>query len=293
MLTCFSLICLIVLEARIQQLQSDIVDVKHTKVQLVIAQQRGKQISSTSSQKNFSATKKGATEGRVNVKTHASRWMEKLKREKWNQPKKQTSQRTHDKPAAGKSSKGTLMLPSTSTKTITTKSKTKTKVDDSKPPAPAATSSKGKERSLQKKSKQKVSRVSESSASKLSGMAKALNISSGEVGSVLEMEAVAVNKEMAEEEELDLDTEHKQQSLTAPEKLLEDKEGNRYGDPQLRVRCYLEACVFTDDVARAQNFLLFHHRHLSRRKHLSISAYNIIMRMWAKKVCRHLLPSTF
>ncbi|XP_056614304.1 DNA-directed RNA polymerase, mitochondrial [Triplophysa dalaica] len=277
-----------VLEARIQQLQSDgIVDIKHSKVQLVKAQQKGKEMSPTSSLKNSPAAKKGTSESGVSFKTHASRWMEKLKREKWNQPKKQTLQRTHDKPVAGKSSKGSLMLPSTSTKTITTgkKSKKKTQVDDSKPPAPAATTSKGQERSLQKKSKQKVSRVSESSASKLSGMAKVANISSDEAGSVLEMKelAVSVDKELAEEEELDLDKEHMQQTQSAPEKLLEDKEGNRYGDPQLRVRCYLEACVFTDDVARAQNFLLTHHRHLSRRKHLSISAYNIIMRMWAKK----------
>lgn len=218
--------------------------------------------------------------------------MEKLKREKWNQPKKQTLQRTHDKPAAGKSSKGSLMLPSTSTKSITTgkRTKAKTKTDDSKPSPPAATSSKNKERTLQRKSKQKVTRVLPT----LSGMAKVLNISSDELGSVLKTSAVeelavAVDKEMAETEELDLDKEHKQQSL----KLLEDKEGNRYGDPQLRVRCYLEACVFTDDVARAQNFLLSHHRHLSRRKHLSISAYNIIMRMWAKKVCRHLFVAIY
>lgn len=251
-------------------------------------------MSPTSSLKNSPAAKKGTSESGVSFKTHASRWMEKLKREKWNQPKKQTLQRTQDKPVAGKSSKGSLMLPSTSTKTITTgkKSKKKTQVDDSKPPAPAATTSKGQERSLQKKSKH---RVSESTASKLSGMAKIANISSGKTGTILEMKelAVSVDKELAEEEELELDKEHMEQTQSTPEKLLEDKEGNRYGDPQLRVRCYLEACVFTDDVARAQNFLLTHHRHLSRRKHLSISAYNIIMRMWAKKVCSHLLPSTF
>ncbi|KAA0712220.1 DNA-directed RNA polymerase, mitochondrial [Triplophysa tibetana] len=218
-----------VLEARIQQLQSDgIVDIKHSKVQLVKAQHKGKEMSPISSPKNSPAAKKGTSESG---------------------------------PVAGKSSKGSLMLPSTSTKTITT----------------------GQERNLQKKSTQKVSRVSESSASKLSGMAKVANISSCKVGSVLEMKelAVSVDKESAEEEELDV--EHMQQNQSAQEKLLEDKEGNRYGDPQLRVRCYLEACVFTDDVARAQNFLLTHHRHLSRRKHLSISAYNVIMRMWAKK----------
>nr|XP_055073574.1 DNA-directed RNA polymerase, mitochondrial [Misgurnus anguillicaudatus] len=260
-----------VLEARIQQLQCDVVvDVKHSKVQLVKAQQKGRGISHGNSQKNLPPAKKGSAESGLSLKTHASRWMEKLKREKWNQSKKQTAHT----PAVGKSSKGSLMLPATSTKTITTvnKSKMKPKVEDLKPPV---TSSKAKERSLQKKSKQK-----------FSGMQKVSNMSGSKVSEMsTEKElALAVDKESAVEEELDLDKEHQRQSgTTAPEKLLEDKEGNRYGDPQLRVRCYLEACVFIDDVARAQNCLLSHHRQLSRRKQLSIGAYNIVMRMWAKK----------
>uniref|UniRef100_A0A8C2PPE7 DNA-directed RNA polymerase n=1 Tax=Cyprinus carpio TaxID=7962 RepID=A0A8C2PPE7_CYPCA len=164
------------------------------------------------------SAKKVVTEGVMTSKTHANRWMEKLQREKWINPKKQTLHRMHDKP------------------TITTgqKSETNTKVEDSK--ATASTTTSSKVYAVQKKSKQKVSRVSEMD----------------------------------------------QQSLSASEKLLEDKEGNRYGDPQLRIRCYLEACVFIDDVARAQSCLLSHHRQLSKRMHLSISAYNIIMRMWAK-----------
>uniref|UniRef100_A0A8C1L359 DNA-directed RNA polymerase n=1 Tax=Cyprinus carpio TaxID=7962 RepID=A0A8C1L359_CYPCA len=164
------------------------------------------------------SAKKVVTEGVMTSKTHANRWMEKLQREKWINPKKQTLHRMHDKP------------------TITTgkRSETNTKVEDSK--ATASTTMSSKVYAVQKKSKQKVSRVSEMD----------------------------------------------QQSLSASEKLLEDKEGNRYGDPQLRIRCYLEACVFIDDVARAQSCLLSHHRQLSKRMHLSISAYNIIMRMWAK-----------
>lgn len=67
-------------------------------------------------------------------------------------------------------------------------------------------------------------------------------------------------------------------------KLLEDKEGNHYGEAQLSVRCYLEASVFTGDVERAQRYLMFHHRHLSKRQMLSVSTYNIMMRAWAKKV---------
>uniref|UniRef100_A0A8C2I2Z3 DNA-directed RNA polymerase n=1 Tax=Cyprinus carpio TaxID=7962 RepID=A0A8C2I2Z3_CYPCA len=217
-----------VLEARIQQLQSDsVVDVKHSKVQIIKVQQKKKKTSPGNSQKNLlgemlksgPSAKKVVTEGVMTSKTHANRWMEKLQREKWINPKKQTLHRMHDKPVVGKSSKSSSMLPATATKTITTGQK------------------------------------SETNTKKLA---------------------------IKESEELNVDNVVDQQSLSASEKLLEDKEGNRYGDPQLRIRCYLEACVFIDDVARAQSCLLSHHRQLSKRMHLSISAYNIIMRMWAK-----------
>ncbi|KTF72291.1 hypothetical protein cypCar_00050122 [Cyprinus carpio] len=238
--------------------------------------------------KSGPSAKKGGTEVVMPSKTHASRWMEKLKREKWINPKKQTSHRTHDKTGVGKSSKGSSMRPGTSTKTITTGkiSETKTKGEDSKTSASTTTSSKVS--AVQKKSKKKVSRVSESLAVRFPGVQK---ISSSEVGCVSEMstQEKLADKEFDEVEELDVDHEIDQQSLSAPEKLLEDKEGNRYGDPQLRIRCYLEACVFIDDVARAQSCLLSYHRQLSKRMHLSISAYNIVMRMWAKRVCiKHL-----
>uniref|UniRef100_A0A671LYK3 DNA-directed RNA polymerase n=1 Tax=Sinocyclocheilus anshuiensis TaxID=1608454 RepID=A0A671LYK3_9TELE len=255
-----------VLEARIQQLQSDaVVDVKHSKVQIIKMQQKIQKTSPGNSQKNLPrekaemlksgpSAKKGGTEGVVPSKTHASRWMEKLQREKWINPKKQTSHRMHDKTVVGKNSKGSSMRPGTSTKTITTgkRSETKTKEEDSKTSASTTTSSKIS--AVQKKSKKKMS-----------------------------TQEKLVDKEFDEVEELDVDIEIDQQSSSAPERLLEDKEGNRYGDPQLRIRCYLEACVFIDDVARAQSCLFSHHRQLSKRMHLSISAYNIVMRMWAKR----------
>ncbi len=279
-----------VLEARIQQLQSDaVVDIKHSKVQIIKMQQKIQKTSSGNSQKNLPgekaemlksgpAAKKGGTAGVTSFKTHASRWMEKLKREKWINPKKPTSHRMHDKTVVGKNIKGSSMRPGTSTKTITTGkiSETKTKVEDSKASASTTTSSKAS--AVQKKPKKKASRVLESLAARFPGVQK---ISSSEVGCVSEMstqEELAV-KEFDEAEELDLD------NVMKAEKLLEDKEGNRYGDPQLRIRCYLEACVFIDDVARAQSCLLSHHRQLSKRIHLSISTYNIVMRMWAKRVC--------
>uniref|UniRef100_A0A673JSH5 DNA-directed RNA polymerase, mitochondrial n=1 Tax=Sinocyclocheilus rhinocerous TaxID=307959 RepID=A0A673JSH5_9TELE len=232
-----------VLEARIQQLQSEsVVDIKHSKVQIIKVQQKIKKTSPGNSQKNLlgekaemhksgPSAKKVVTEGVMPFKSHAGRWMEKLKREKWINPIKQTSHRI---------------------------SKTNTK------------------------SKQKVSRVSASLVARFPGVQK---ISNSKGGCVTEMstQEKRADKEFDEKEELNVDNVIEQQSLSAPEKLLEDKEGNRYGDPQLRIRCYLEACVFIDDVTRAQSFLLSHHRQLSKRMHLSISAYNIIMRMWAKK----------
>ncbi|KAL1251338.1 hypothetical protein QQF64_019134 [Cirrhinus molitorella] len=283
-----------VLEARIQQLQTDaFVDVKHSKVQIIKMQQKIKKTSPRNSQKNLPgekaeihksgpSAKKGVTEGVAPFKTNASRWMEKLKREKWINPKKQTLHRMHDKPVAGKSNKGSLMLPGTSTKTIMTgtRSETKTKVEDSK--ATASTTTSSKVCAVQKKSKKKVSRVKESLAVRFPGVQK---ISSSKVGCISEMSTQEnlADEEFVEVEDLDVDNVIDQQSLSASEKLLEDKEGNRYGDPQLRIRCYLEACVFNDDVVRAQSCLLSHHRQLSKRIHLSISAYNIVMRMWAKK----------
>ncbi|XP_043078990.1 DNA-directed RNA polymerase, mitochondrial [Puntigrus tetrazona] len=282
-----------VLEARIQQLQSDaVVDVKHSKVQIIKMQQKVQKTSPGNSQKNLPrdktemlksgpSAKKGATEGVVPFKTQPSRWMEKLKREKWITLKKQTSHRMHDKTVVGKNSKESSMRPGTSTKTVATGkvSETKTKVEDSKG-SPSTTMS-SKAGAVQKRKKM-ISRVSESSAVRFPGVQK---ISSSEVGSVSEMstQEKPADKECDKAEELDADNAIDQESLSPSEKLLEDKEGNRYGDPQLKIRCYLEACVFIDDVARAQNCLLFHHRQLSRRINLSVSTYNIVMKMWAKK----------
>uniref|UniRef100_A0AAY4CE82 DNA-directed RNA polymerase n=1 Tax=Denticeps clupeoides TaxID=299321 RepID=A0AAY4CE82_9TELE len=164
-----------VLEARIQQLQSDVVlDFKHSNVGDIL------KLSLTS--------KKTGTGDLLTQKTHSSRWLEKLKHEKWNKAKKQMLlfQKAQSKVATSQSSKSHQMLQSTSIKKISTK-------------------------------------------------------------------------------------------------LLEDKEGNRYEDAQLSVRCYMEASVFVGDVDQAQRCLNSHHRHLSRRKLLSISAYNIMLRAWAKR----------
>ncbi|XP_005170579.2 DNA-directed RNA polymerase, mitochondrial [Danio rerio] len=231
-----------VLEARIQQLHSDaIVDVKHSKVQIIKAKQRAKKTSPGKSQKNLpgekaemlksgpSAQKKNVTEGVTPANTHASRWMAKLNREMWINPKTKTSKKVIK---TGQSSK---------TKHCTNNAQ----------------------------NKGKGFRVSERLLAKFPDLQK---IHSGEVSLI----SVISDKALVNEGELDV-------SVPAPEKLLVDKEGNRYEDSHLRVRCYLEACMFLDDVSRAHNYLLSHHRQLSKRSQLSISTYNIVMRMWAKK----------
>lgn len=194
--------------------------------------------------------KKAATSDNPPSKTHASRWIEKLKLEKSNKTKKQSSLQKKlgvKTVAAAKSTKGNLMAPGTSMKTISPSKR-------SKQPKPESTVPQTEHL------KPKVS--------KHSG-----NEEPGELSRAAELAEVEELEERIGE-----------WSPANGEKLLEDKDGNRHGDAQLNLRCYLEACVFTGDVERAHRCLFFHHRHLSKRKSLSISAYNIMMRMWAKKV---------
>ncbi|XP_029469450.1 LOW QUALITY PROTEIN: DNA-directed RNA polymerase, mitochondrial [Rhinatrema bivittatum] len=65
--------------------------------------------------------------------------------------------------------------------------------------------------------------------------------------------------------------------------LLEDKEGNKYGNTQLSILAFLETCILIGDLEKAQQCLLFYHRCPARRKHLSIKMYNSLLHGWAKK----------
>ncbi|XP_066503775.1 DNA-directed RNA polymerase, mitochondrial [Hoplias malabaricus] len=274
-----------VLEARIQQLQSDVlIDVKHSKVEFLKMPQKEKGPSLSKSQKILpseraeaqkpgQSTKKGAATDSPSSKIHASRWMEKLKRETWNRTTKQSSlqQKLHDKgtksskgksnkkqTAPKKSSKGSMMLPGSSMKTISAASEIKAapKLNDIVKTA-ASTAA------------QSEPNISESPA----------------------LEELSKDAELAEVEELEQMI--RQWSPLGSEKLLQEKELNRDADIQLNVCCYLEACVFTGNMERAQRYLHFHHRNLSKRKTLNINAYNIIMRMWAKKGILHPIRQLF
>ncbi|XP_036442362.1 DNA-directed RNA polymerase, mitochondrial [Colossoma macropomum] len=278
-----------VLEARMQQLQSDVLfEVKHSKVEFLKMPQREKGPSLSKSQKTRpgektelpkagQSSKTGATTDNPSSKTHTSRWFEKLKREKWNSTLKQSplQQNVSDKAAksskgksnkkqqAAKSSKGSMMLPGSSMKSISAakRSKTVTKQEHAKPAASPVSHSKPK--------------VSESPTS----------------------EATPVPQELSRDVELteveELEQMIKQWSSTGTEKVIEVKEVNRDADTQLNVCCHLEACVFTGDVERAQRYLLFHHQNLSKRKTLTVNSYNIMMRMWAKKGSLHHIRQLF
>lgn len=245
-----------VLEARIQQLQSDVIlDVQHTNVQILKAPQTGRGTASTKGPRNVSGErgempKSGQTGhrssspgGPSSPKAHNSRWIEKLKTEKWMKTRKQARLQLKLQEKMAKEGKGSLMLPGTSKKTISTTKKSKVTQKQEQP----------------KTKKLKSPRPA-----------------------VAAHETYSSEAELAEVEELDQQV--NQWVSASAEKLLEDNEGNRYGDAQLSVRCFLEACVFIGDIDRAQRCLNSHHRNITKRKLLSMSAYNIMLRVWAKKV---------
>ncbi|KAM6962613.1 uncharacterized protein FYW47_008290 [Aplochiton taeniatus] len=284
-----------VLEARIQQLQSDIlVDVKHhAKVQLVKSVKgppSGKGPKTVSGEKAEAAKAgqpgaKGASKATVS-KSQPSRWMEKLSREKKNKTKKQQKllQKVLEKPitANPRSSKGSLMLPGSSQKTISSTAK-KT--------APTAKRS----RANMKLTEQTKASASSSSvltnasvASRPSGKGRKEQVPGSTALPVVAMSAgqQARAQELAEVEELEkkLNQQVSQwASLASPQPLLGDSEGSGAGDARLSIHCYLEACVFARDIERAHRYLLNQHRQLSRRKLLTVDVYNVMMRVWAKK----------
>ncbi|XP_067872329.1 DNA-directed RNA polymerase, mitochondrial isoform X2 [Heterodontus francisci] len=89
----------------------------------------------------------------------------------------------------------------------------------------------------------------------------------------------SVEAVLAEVENLDQQL-NKWESST---KLLEDEEGNKYGDAQRNILSYVEACAFINDLDRAHQCIMFHHRILTRRKQLNIKIYSVLMHIWAKK----------
>ncbi|XP_074491779.1 DNA-directed RNA polymerase, mitochondrial isoform X1 [Sebastes fasciatus] len=272
-----------VLEARIQQLQSDtVLDVQHANVHFVKAPSSGRGVLSAKGPKSTPKEKTDIPKSGKTVAKGASnsRWMEKLNQENKNkltiQLREKIQKNVKEKPTAkSKGSKSSSLFPGTSHKIISTSAK-KT--------VPLIKNS----RSLTKLSDEIPAAVSStvtSAAAAAAGTADmAHTVSKGK-------QKVSKNQVPGKEDQKQTVTDAQDRAKELAEvedlertgRLQKDSKGTASGDIQLSICCYLEACVFAGNVERAHRFLLSQHRVISRRKHLSTDVYNIMMRVWAKK----------
>ena len=296
-----TLFFLIVLEARIQQLQSDgILDIQHVNVHVLKAPKSGKGSGSGKSPKSTLREKgdivkpkqtltKGAAKSQSS-KTQPSRWLQKLSQEKTNKikreqvlqkknvkempptvkanPHKDVKETPTTKPQAG------LMTPGRSYKTV------------SSPAAMIWTSPSVEGSEGSSKWADKMRSAAALSAHKASKKKSAQQAPDVQAQSQPSPELLAQAQENAEVEELEkrLSLVSDLTSSASTERLLGDREPAVCSDAQFGIRSYLEACVFSGDLERANRFLLSQHRILSRRKLLDVGMYNTVMRIWAKKV---------
>ncbi|KAM9848916.1 DNA-directed RNA polymerase, mitochondrial [Aulostomus maculatus] len=270
-----------VLEARIQQLQSDVViDVQQAKVEFIKAPYSVRGKSSGKGPKNAS-NKAGTPKSGQTVDTRTSKSKPSLGEEKkklQNQQQLQTKIQTNvkEKPAAKRtSSKVNAHLPGSSFKVISRSAKNldtvpliKKKSKDYKklskeihpevPPETSATAaSAGTKAGSQKASKRK---TEDSKTQKSRGTA----------------------KELAMIEELEKKFMSQWSSSQTEELENVDEEGFAQRDFILSISSYMEACVFVGDLKRANNVLLSQYKNVSQRKRLNTDVYNIMIRAWAK-----------
>lgn len=284
------------LEARIHQLQSDdVLHVQHAKVQFVKAQPSGRGAAKAPKsipQEKTVIPKSGQIALKGASKSQPTRWMEKLTEEKKKKLKRQQhlQQTLHtdvqEKPSAKSiRSKSSSHLPGTSHKTISTgarkivplsKRRSRVTSDEMNPAVSSILSSTAATAAAQ-------TAATPPKASK--GKQKPSKHQVPDERAVSDAHSRA--KELAEVEGLErrLGTQAGQcTSSSDPESRQNDREGAASGETHQIIRCYLEACVFAGDIQRAHRFLLSQHRVMSRRKHLTADVYNIMMRVWAKKV---------
>uniref|UniRef100_A0A3Q3K9W5 DNA-directed RNA polymerase n=1 Tax=Monopterus albus TaxID=43700 RepID=A0A3Q3K9W5_MONAL len=270
-----------VLEARIQQLQSDIV--QHAKVQFVKAPSSGRGVSSIRATKSTSLEKtdipkSGTAVSKGASTSNPSRWLEKLTREKDIKIKKQQclqqkiQKNVKEKPITrSKGNKTSSMLPGTShkiimttaTKTSVKKRKTQMKLSDESCAAAATPHRVSKEECKDSRNQ----------------------LLSKEGQTQTDADAQGRAKELANVEELERRLSQKVSHCSSSNQGHPhlDADGAACTDIKLRIHSYLEACVFVGDTDRAHNFLLSQHRVRRRRKHLDTNVYNVMMRVWAKK----------
>nr|XP_006640104.1 PREDICTED: DNA-directed RNA polymerase, mitochondrial [Lepisosteus oculatus] len=274
-----------VLDARIQQLQADIVlAVKRSEVPCVKPPQAKQGTPGAGGLKGVTRDEVGVVReavrtgdsGQPTQKAHPSRWAEKLKKERWSKSKKQLhlQQQGKEKLSIVKASKNIKIfrMASKAGPVATAAKESKERANKQKSPASGPTHPTSGPTHPKATWDTKQKKTAGTQPVPAAGRVKA---------AVAVPEQYSKERELARAEELENRTSQWEPART--EALLEDREGNRCGDAQLILHAYLEACVFIGDVERAQRCLLNHHRHLSRRKLLSVNTYNIVMRVWAKK----------
>ncbi|XP_023265435.1 DNA-directed RNA polymerase, mitochondrial [Seriola lalandi dorsalis] len=300
-----------VIEARIQQLQTDIVlDVQHAKVQFVKAPSAGRGVSSGRGPKNMSQEKtdipkSGQTVVKGAFESQPSRWMEKLTEEKKNKLKKQQhiqqkiqkniKEKQMNKSKGSKSS--SQLLQGTTKKTISTKAKMNIPVI------------KTIRRSMTLSEEMRAAASSTAASTAASAAAAvshevskrkrkdSINQPLSETGQKQTVsDAQNMANELADIEKWERRLNQQVNQWTSshnPERLQADSEVTACGDILLSICSYLEACVFAGEIDRAHCFLLSQHRVMSRRKHLKTSVYNIMMRVWAKRGTLHQIGRMF
>lgn len=277
------------LEARINQLQSDVVvHGQHAPVQNVKSQSSAKRVLSgkgprSTPHKNPDIPKLGQKVAEGAPKSQHSPWMEKLKEENKKKLKKQQYlQQTLHKyieeklPATSRGSKGGLMAPGTSHKTIVTKAKKKkhmTLADEicAAMSSSVASTTANTAKVVPHKTSKRKQKDSKNEVLSKDG----------------QNEAVNVAQDNFEELEMHLHLPLSQRtSVTGSSSEPQQKNRRRSSvlDIHQSIRSYLEACVFAEDIERAHRFLLSQHKIQSRRKYLNTDLYNVMMKVWAKKV---------
>lgn len=288
------------LDARIQQLRSDvIIDVQQAKVQFVPSYGRVSSGSGPKSAPHEKADipKSEQTIGKGISKFHSSHRTEKLTQEK--KKKLQKVKNVKEKPVAKSiSSKSNSQLLGTTYKKIsTTAEKT----------APSMKKSKGRVR-VSDEIRAAMSSIATTTAATTAAETAAtshkvpkrkLNVlnfkkkdSKNRVPGEKGKKPVVVDvqdrhrelPEAKKQQEERLFQQASQLMSSRPEHLQDRSEESAYGDTQACIRSYLQALVFVGYTERAHRFLLSQHRLMGRRKYLNTDIYNILMRVWAKKV---------
>lgn len=290
----------LVLESRIHQLQSDVVlDVRRAKEQFVQTSPSERWAISAKSPKSIprekaDIPKSGQTVSKGASKSKPSRWMQKLSEEKQNKLRRQQHlQQKIEKDAKegpsekSKGSKSSSMLPGTSYKKISTVGKKTVPLKG-----------KARRQTLTDEIHASVSSVPTSSAVLAVAGTAAVPLKASKPKQKQPKprshteeaadDAQSPAQELAEVEALEkrLNERGRQWASSVDQERppLEEGNGNDSGDLHLSIHAYLEACVFAGAVDRAHRFLLSQHRVRSRRKRLNTDIYNILMRVWAKKV---------